>query len=137
MTSSDAPLDQRLVEFIENVAQTIVGLDVALFFQANPRTFDTPAGLALRTHRSVDEVATVVERMAEHGFLEAFTRGDGRYTCYALPKDIRVWNLLCMLSEAYLDHFESRKEIIKLIIRHQQRRDDRPGNASGGSGAAT
>jgi hypothetical protein len=114
-------MDQRLVEFIEDVAQTIVGLDVALFFQANPRTFDTAAGLALRTHRSAEEVDEVLERMALHGYLEAFQRGAGRYTCYALPKDVKVWNLLCKLSEAYMDYEESRKEIVRLIIKRQTR----------------
>jgi hypothetical protein len=112
-------MDERVIEFVQQVAQTIVGLDVALFFQANPRTFDTAAGLALRTHRDVDEVALVLDRMARHGFLEAFSRGDGRYTCYALPKDIKVWNLLCLLSEAYLDHSDSRKQIVKIIIKRQ------------------
>ncbi|MBU0610600.1 MAG: hypothetical protein KKI08_22140 [Armatimonadetes bacterium] len=112
-------MDDRLKDFVENVAQTIVGLDVALFFQANPRTFDTAAGLALRTHRDVGEVGEVLERMAAHGILEGFSRGDGRYTCYALPKDTKVWNLLCMLSEAYLDHSDSRKEIVRILIRRQ------------------
>lgn len=115
-------MDERLTEFVANVAQTIVGLDVALFFQANPRTFDTPAGLALRTHRDVVEVSEVLERMAEHGILEGFSRGDGRYTCYALPKDTKVWNLLCLLSEAYLDRSDSRKEIVRILIRRQHER---------------
>lgn len=115
-------MDQRLTHFVEEVAQTIVGLDVALFFQSNPRTFDTAAGLALRTHRDVDEVGEVLDRMAQHGVLEAFSRGDGRYTCYALPKDVKVWNLLCLLAEGYLDHSESRKEIIRILIRRQHDR---------------
>lgn len=130
MTSSDH-LDPRVVEFVENVAQTIVGLDVALFFQNNPRTFDTAAGLALRTHRGVKEVAEVLERMASHGVLEAFTRADGRYTCYALPKDPKVWNLLCLLSEAYLDDLSSRKEIIRIIIRRQAQHTEPGANNSG------
>lgn len=112
-------MDQRLIDFVENVAQSIVGLDVALFFQANPRTFDTPAGLALRTHRDVEDITVVLERMARAGFLEAFSRGEGRYTCYALPKDVKVWNLLCLLSEAYLDRSEERKEIVRILIRRQ------------------
>lgn len=112
-------MDIRIAEFVEKVAITIVGLDVALFFQANPRTFDTPSGVALRTHRGVEEVTEVLERLATHGYLEAFSRGDGRYVCYALHKDPKVWALLCRLSEAYLDHLESRKEIIRLIISSQ------------------
>jgi hypothetical protein len=128
-------MDPRLKEFVENVAQTIVGLDVALFFQANPRTFDTAAGLALRTHRDVVEVAEVLERMAQHDILEGFSRGDGRYTCYALPKDVKVWNLLCLLSEAYLDHSDSRKEIVRIIIRRQHERSSQ--RAAEDSGAGT
>jgi len=125
-------MDERLKQFVEEVAQTIVGLDVALFFQSNPRTFDTAAGLALRTHRDVDEVAEVLERMAQHGVLEAFSRGDGRYTCYALPKDVKVWNLLCLLSEAYLDHSESRKEIVRILIRRQHERASQDAAATSG-----
>ncbi|MEN6640903.1 MAG: hypothetical protein ABFE08_00510 [Armatimonadia bacterium] len=131
MTASDH-LDPRVVEFVETVAQTIVGLDVALFFQNNPRTFDTPAGLALRTHRGVKEVAEVLERMAAHGILEAFTRAEGRYTCYALPRDPKIWNLLCLLSEAYLDDLNSRKEIIRIIIRRQAQHTEAEGTDSGG-----
>jgi hypothetical protein len=127
-------MDERIIDFVENVAQTIVGLDVALFFQANPRTFDTAAGLALRTHRGVDEVAEVLERMAGQGTLEAFSRGDGRYTCYALPKNPQVWNLLCLLSEAYLDHSESRKHIVRMLIRHQAARNSQPPAATDGKG---
>lgn len=112
-------MDQRLVEFIEQVAQTIVGLDVALFFQSNPRTFDTAAGIALRTHRDAGEVAQVLERLALHGYLAEFQRGDGRYHCYALPKDAKVWNLLCRLSEAYMDDADTRKEIVRLIVHYQ------------------
>ena len=122
-------MNERVIDFVENVAQTIVGLDVALFFQSNPRTFDTAAGLALRTHRDLDEVAQTLERLAQNGILEAFSRGDGRYTCYALPKDIKVWNLLCMLSEAYLDHSESRKQIIRILIKRQHERAAEPAEA--------
>ncbi|NPV49188.1 MAG: hypothetical protein HPY69_19765 [Armatimonadetes bacterium] len=112
-------MDPKLVTFIEDVVQNVVGLDVALFYQANPRTFDTAGGVALRTHRSIEEVEKVLERLAAAGVLEAFSRGEGRYTCYALPKDPAAWNLLCRLSEAFLDRSDSRKEIIRLIVKRQ------------------
>jgi hypothetical protein len=112
-------MDPKLVTFVEEVLQTVVGLDVALFYQANPRTFDTPAGVALRTHRGIEEVAQVLDRMAAASVLEAFSRGEGRYTCFALPKEPWAWTLLCKLSEAFLDRSDSRKEIIKLIVKRQ------------------
>lgn len=119
-------MDPKLVTFIEDVVQTVVGLDVVLFYQANPRTFDTACGVALRTHRSIEEVEEVLERLAAAGVLEAFSRGEGRYTCYALPKDPAAWNLLCRLSEAFLDRSDSRKEIIKIIVKRQAARRNAP-----------
>ncbi|MEI6499695.1 MAG: hypothetical protein WCP21_01575 [Armatimonadota bacterium] len=116
-------MDARIVEFVEKTAQNIVGLDVALFFQANPRTFDTAAGVALRTHRGIDEVSAALTRLAGDGILEGFQRGDGKYICYAIPSDPRVWNVLCLLSEAYLDRLEDRKEIIRLLMRKPKAAD--------------
>lgn len=115
------PMDERVRDFVENTAQTLVGLDVALFFQANPRTFDTAAGVALRTHRDASAVEPVLARLAEHGILEVLTRGDGRYQCYALCTDPQVWNALCRVSEAYHDDPESRKQIVRLLVQRKVR----------------
>ena len=41
-------MDKRVAEFVRDVAQSIVGLAVALYLQDHPMTFDTAAGLALR-----------------------------------------------------------------------------------------
>lgn len=113
-------MDDRVRHFVQEAARTVVGLDVALFYQGNPSTFDTPAGIALRTHRSVDEVQPALEQLATNGVLETHVRGDGRYVCYALPKDTVIWNLLCLVSEAYLDDPKSRKEIVRMLIKLQQ-----------------
>ncbi len=45
-------MDKRVAQFIREVAQTVVGLNIALYLQNNPKTFDTAAGLALRSHTS-------------------------------------------------------------------------------------
>ncbi len=120
-------MDQRVTTFVQDIAQTLVGLDVALFYQANPRTFDTAAGIALRTHRSVEMVEPALERLAECEILETFTRGDGRYQCYALSTDLEVWRLLCLVSEAYHDDPQSRKQIVRLLI---ERRLQERGNGA-------
>lgn len=106
-------------EFVETTAQDLAGLEVALFYQANPRAFDTAAGIALRTHRSVEEVEPALERLSQHGILEVFPRGDGRYHCYALSPTREVWNLLCMVSEAYHEDPDARRDIIKLLIKRR------------------
>jgi hypothetical protein len=120
-------MDERVRDFIVNGAQTLVGLDVALFYQANPRTFDTAAGVALRTHRDVASVEPALQRLAEQGILEAFTRGDGRYQVYALGSTPEAWNTLCLVSEAYHDDPESRKQIVRLLIERKMK--ERAGGA--------
>jgi hypothetical protein len=124
-------MDDRVRDFVQRVAQTVVGLDVALFYQANPSTFDTPLGIALRTHRDVKEVLPALERLADHGVLERYVRGEGRFVCYALAKDADVWALLCSLSEAYLDSPADRKEIIRMLVKLQQQQ--RQANATEGA----
>lgn len=131
-----AAMDERVHKFIEETAQDLVGLDVALFYQANPRAFDTASGIALRTHRAVEEVEPALERMSEQGFLEVLSRGDGRYRVYALSPAPEVWRVLCRVSEAYHEDPEARKEIILMLVqrRLQERLSDRGPGGSGPDG---
>lgn len=112
-------MDERVREFIERTALDLVGLDVALFYQANPHTFDTASGIALRTRRAVDEIEAALNRLSEHGFLEVFSRDDGRYRVYALSSAPQAWNTLCRVSEAYHDDPKARKEIILMLIQRR------------------
>ncbi len=126
-------MDDRVRQFIEEIAQDLVGLDVALFYQANPRAFDTASGIALRTHRSLKDVEPALQRMSERGYLEVLSRGDGRYQVFALSPAPEVWRTLCHVSEAYHEDPEARKEIILMLVqRRLQRRT--AGQNTGGSG---
>lgn len=127
-------MDEKVRGFIEETAQDLVGLDVALFFQANPRAFDTSSGIALRTHRSVEDIEPALSRMADNGYLEVLTRGEGRYQVFALSPKPEVWRTLCHLSEAYHEDPKARKEIILMLVqrRLQQRGTDQ---ATSGGGA--
>lgn len=118
-----ATMDPRIRQFVSEHARNLVGLDVALFFQANPKTFDTAEGLGRRIHRDVEQVREALDRLADCGVLDVFSRGEGRYKCYALARDRAIWSLLCMLSEAYMDDLEARKDIVRLLIR--TRTDDK------------
>lgn len=109
-------MDPRIEQFIREHARNLIGLDVALFYQANPNTFDSPEALARRTHRDVAEVKEAMDRLVEAGVLEVHARSEGRYQCYALARTTAVWDLLCSLSEAYLDNLETRKDIIRLLM---------------------
>ena len=118
-------MDEHVRKFIEESAQDLVGLDVALFFQANPRAFDTASGIALRTHRAVKDVEPALARLSEHGYLEVLARGDGRYQVFALSPSPEVWRMLCRVSDAYHEDPRARKEIILMLV--QRRLKDRGG----------
>lgn len=118
-------MDESVRNFIEESAQDLVGLDVALFFQANPRAFDTASGIALRTHRAVRDVEPALERLSEQGFLEVLSRGDGRFQVFALSPAPEVWRVLCRVSDAYHEDPRARKEIILMLV--QRRLKERGG----------
>ncbi len=109
-------MDARTREFIQEAVQTVVGLDVVLYLQDNPDTFDTAAGLALRLRCEVEQVQPALARLADNGILNVHIRGDGRYRCYSLVRTRAIWDLLCRVSEAYMDDPETQKEIVYLLI---------------------
>ena len=112
-------MDSRVQEFVSNVVHNVVGLDVALFFQANPTTFDTAAGLSLRLHHRAAEIQAALDRLAAAQVLELADRGEAHYHVYSLRHDPEVWRLLCLLSESYLDDDAARKDIVRMLV-HQQ-----------------
>jgi len=108
-------MDSQVRDFILKAAPDLAGLDVALYFHAHPATFDSPAGLALRLHRGVDDVARALDRLHEYGLLEVLRARDGRYRCYALKNEPGMWETLCQVSNSYLDDADSRKEIVRML----------------------
>ncbi len=112
-------MDEQVRKFIEETAQDLVGLDVALFFQGNPRAFDTASGIALRTHRPLGDIEPALQRMSEQGYLEVLARGDGRYRVFALATSPEVWRTLCRLSDAYHEDPDARKEIILMLVQRR------------------
>ncbi len=113
-------MDKRVAEFVRDVAQTIVGVALALYLQDHPKTFDTAAGLALRLRHPVEAVEPAVKRFADHGLLRKITSGEGSYVCYALNRTPAMWNLLCLISESFIDDAETRKEIVRMLVSQRQ-----------------
>lgn len=123
-------MKQDLRTVIDEVIQDIVGLDVALFFQAHPNVFDTATGIAMRMGRTTEEVEEPLERLAEAGILETYDLGAGRYRCYTLRRTDEVWAMLCRLSELYLDNPAARREIIRMLIDRRRRAREQQADAA-------
>jgi len=114
-------MDKRVAQFIREVAQSIVGLAVALYLQDHPRTFDTAAGIALRLRHPVEAIEPVMERFADYGLIRKVSSQDGSYTCYSLNRSPAMWNLLCLISESFIDNPETRKEIVRMLVSRRRK----------------
>jgi hypothetical protein len=101
--------------FVARVANSIVKLEVVLFYQANSATSDTPEGISLRTHWHVDEVRPALQELAGAGVLEEHALGAGRYTVYCLTKDTQTRALLAELSETYHERGTDCRAIIRML----------------------
>ncbi len=64
------------------VRESIVRIELLTFFQANPHTRDTAAGLARRLHRPLEDVAAAAAALARIGILDQ--NGSGPYVVYRL-----------------------------------------------------
>jgi hypothetical protein len=59
-----------LTEELDQVLQSIIRIELLAFFQANPHTRDTVAGLALRLHRSQYQVEMALNTLGAIGIIE-------------------------------------------------------------------
>lgn len=101
--------------FIAKVANSLVKLEVALFYEANPATSDTPEGISMRTHWHVEDVRVALRDLAAHGVLEEHSLGAGRYVVYSLSKDPELRALLSDLSEVYHERGSDCRAIIRML----------------------
>lgn len=49
---------------------SVVRIDILVFFQANPHTIDTAAGLARRLHRGLKEIEQALEPLIRMGLIQ-------------------------------------------------------------------
>lgn len=60
--------DGRLLE--SAVQESVVRINILSFFQANPHTIDTAAGLARRLHRSPEEIELALDTLVRIGIIQ-------------------------------------------------------------------
>lgn len=109
-------LTGELRGFAARVAVSMVSLDVALYFQSNPTTVDTPAGLSDRVYGSAHDIGEALSHLVEVGLLTQAILGAGAYPVYALTEDPAHCRLLGCLSDAYHKDPVARTEIIRGVV---------------------
>jgi len=109
-------LDKELRQFARRIADRIMCLVVALYFQANPDTADTPAGIARRIGADLHQVEEAVVHLCHAEVLTCTTLGAGAYPVYSLTQDPEINRLLTRLSEAYHTNPQTRTEIVHGIM---------------------
>lgn len=110
-------ITQRVEWLVRDVIRDLVGLEVVLFFQANPGLYDTREGISQRLGYRYTDVAGPLERLAAAGILERFEGGERRGPYYGLKGRPEVWELISELSRLYLEDAQARQDIISILIR--------------------
>lgn len=106
--------------FLKTAADTLLKLEVLLFYTRNPSTVDTVQGLAGRLYRDADQIETAVRSLAENKILQRYELGDGSYRLYTLTEDSACRELSRRLYDMYHDDPSARIEIIRRIMTWQQ-----------------
>ncbi|MFQ6099559.1 MAG: hypothetical protein ACE5O2_17635 [Armatimonadota bacterium] len=107
-------MERSLADFVAHFLDSPAKLDIALFYEANPSTMDTPTGIAFRISRPIGESAKALGELARRGLLRERDLRGGKYVIYSLSENEAVRKTLRELREAYLASEQERAEIHKL-----------------------
>jgi len=73
---------EKINEELDSILQTVIRIELLAFFQANPYTRDTAAGLSLRLHRPCQQLEPALQALSAIGILEI--GGTSKVTIYRL-----------------------------------------------------
>ena len=102
--------------FAAKIIDSIVSLDIALFFQGNPSTVDTPSALSSRIYGASHDIDQALNHLVEVGVLTHTTLGAGAYALYSLTEDTDVRRLLDRLSDAFHRNPQARTEVVRGVV---------------------
>jgi hypothetical protein len=98
------------------VANSLVRLEVLLFFVQNPSTTESPEGIAWRIYREVEQIREAMEHLAYHGVLEMFDLPGSNYRLYALTENPVTLDTILRVADYYYNDAERRIEIVRRLV---------------------
>ena len=119
-------MEAQVGQFIDQVANSLVRLEVLLFFVQNPSTTESPEGIAWRIYREVEQIREAMEHLSQHGVLETLDLPGGNYRLFALTENPSTLNLVRRLADYYYNDAERRIEIVRRLVTQPRREASSP-----------
>jgi hypothetical protein len=109
-------VEPQVCQFIDQVANSLVRLEVLLFFVQNPSTTESPEGIAWRIYREVEHIREAMEHLAHYGVLEMFDLPGSNYRLYALTENPVMLDTIRRVADYYYNDAERRIEIVRRLV---------------------
>lgn len=109
-------MEPKICQFVEEVANSLVRLEVLLFFAQNPSTTESAEGVAWRIYRDVEQIREAMAHLSAAGVLEAFELGQGRYRLYSLTEDPEMLRIVHQVAHYYYHDPEGRIQIVRRLV---------------------
>jgi hypothetical protein len=109
-------MESELQAFLDDVVDTLVKLEIVLFFNGNPGTMDTSQGIAMRIYRNKELTAQALEDLCSKGVLEALSLRGGTHRLFSLSANTETRRLIRLLDERYHGDRIAMVEIVRRFI---------------------
>jgi predicted transcriptional regulator len=110
--------DNTAEVLLEEILDSLLKLDLLVFFQRNPDTLDNPAGIALWVGHDEASVARELAALAQAGLIEA--HGVGPDAIYTRTNNPRTVQKLDEFMEAVYSKRDCRLRLIAEIIKREE-----------------
>jgi len=109
-------VEAQVYQFIDQVSNSLVRLEVVLFFFQYPSTTESPEGIAWRIYREVDPIREAMEHLANCEVLDIIDLPGGSYRLFSLTEDPNTLATIRRLADYYYNDPERRIEIVRRLV---------------------
>jgi hypothetical protein len=109
-------MDEDLAAIMQRGIDSLVKLELLLFFDSNPDLVDTAQAIAARLARDMRDVKFALRALAASDLVNRFELGAGRYVLYSRVESHHTRASIRRLSEVYHGDEQGRIEIIKKLM---------------------
>jgi len=108
-------MESELDLLIGTAINSLLKLEVLLYFEDHPGAAQTADEIGVRLSRPREELKTALEELSQAGLIERFALGSGRHVVYGSADDPHVREVLGAL-EARYRRADSRAGLVRQIV---------------------